>query len=143
MSGHDQLLQIFNTSKPTLSVLASCQLDIVPLESGNNFITPSKRKLFVLFWQGWNEPNKPLPHFRVERKIALYHCGLTAFSESEIPIHSSLVPHGELTLISLEKISRNRTKSASKYIIGKLNQLHNYKADLPSKSLIFAKDNNI
>ena len=45
--------------------------------------------------------------------------------------------------LSLVKINRNRTKSASKYIIGKLDSLHNHKADLPSKSLIFTKDNNI
>lgn len=42
-----------------------------------------------------------------------------------------------------KEINQNRTKSASKYIIGKLNQLRNYKANLPSKSLIFTKDNSI
>lgn len=45
--------------------------------------------------------------------------------------------------LSLVKINRNRTKSASKYIIGKLVRLRNYKANLPSKPLIFTKDNNI
>lgn len=79
ISGHDQLSQICNSSKPTLSVLAHVQLGLVLLESRNTFITPSKRKLFVLlFWQGSNEPNKPLPHFRVE----LDHCGLIAFGKN-------------------------------------------------------------
>ena len=47
------------------------------------------------------------------------------------------------TPISLEKIKQNRTKSASKYSIDNLYQLRNYKVDLPSKLLIFTKDNSI
>jgi len=81
-----------------------------------------------------------LGYQKPKKRIVFLHRPVVGCSTDRLLIFTSPI---FFTLISLEKINQNRTKSASKCIIGKLNQLRNYKADLTSKSLIFTKDNSI